>query len=284
MTPERLKMTQKPDWYRTPSQVLSDLGIQEPSDIDIEAIAEDCGATIQYRRLSGCAARIMGFNDRAIITIDEDSPRPRQRFSAGHELGHWMRDRGQAAFQCQDRVFVKEWSAENPETRANRYAGDLLLPAKMFRLNAGERPITFDTTKDLAKLFCTSLTATAIRLVEYGAFPSILVCNSPQKRDWYICSSEVRGKIWLEERPGAGSLAYSLLHSQVKFRPAREVGSDAWFNHRNARNYRIYEDSQLIADGVVLSLLWWKDETQLIDIDREIEERGSWRSDFRGED
>jgi hypothetical protein len=63
-----------------------------------------------------------------------------------------------------------------------------------------------------------------------------------------------------------------------------EVGSDAWFNHRNAQNYWIYEDSQPIAGGVVLSLLWWKDETQLIDIDREIEERGSWRSDFREED
>ena len=56
------------------------------------------------------------------------------------------------------------------------------------------------------------------------------------------------------------------------------------FNHRNARNYWIYEDSQLIAGGVVLSLLWWKDETQLIDIDREFEERGTWRSDFRQED
>lgn len=62
-------MPQNPEWYRTPSQILSDLGIQEPSDIDIEAIAEDCDATIRYRSLSGCTARIMGFNNRAIITI-----------------------------------------------------------------------------------------------------------------------------------------------------------------------------------------------------------------------
>jgi hypothetical protein len=38
------------------------------------------------------------------------------------------------------------------------------------------------------------------------------------------------------------------------------------------------------AGGVVLSLWWWKDETQLIDIDRETGERGSWRSGFREED
>jgi Zn-dependent peptidase ImmA (M78 family) len=98
-----------------------------------------------------------GDKDRAIITIDEDCPRPRQRFSAGHELGHWMKDRGQVAFQCQDKTFVKEWSAENPETRANRYASDLLLPGKMFRASASKRPIIFETVKDLSKLFCTSL-------------------------------------------------------------------------------------------------------------------------------
>lgn len=85
-------MTAIPDWYRTPFEILNDLGITEPGDIDIEAIAEDCGATIRYQPLSGCAARIMGYKNRAIITIDEDTPRPRQRFSAGHELGHWMRD------------------------------------------------------------------------------------------------------------------------------------------------------------------------------------------------
>ena len=86
-------MNPNPDWYRSPAQILADLGIQEPADIDIEAIAEDCGATIRYQPLSGCAARIMGYKDRAIITIDKDCYRPRQRFSGGHELGHWIRDR-----------------------------------------------------------------------------------------------------------------------------------------------------------------------------------------------
>jgi hypothetical protein len=192
-----------------------------------------------------------------------------------------MKDRGQVAFQCQDKTFVKEWSVENPETRANRYASDLLLPGKMFRANVSKRPILFETAMDLAKLFCTSLTATAIRLVEYGDFPAILVCNSPQKREWYVSSGEVRSKIWLQDRPRYGSLAYALLRGEAKAIPAKDVGSDTWFNHRNAQNYWIHEDSKLLADGTVLTLLWWKDETQLIDIDREIEERGAWRSDYR---
>jgi Zn-dependent peptidase ImmA (M78 family) len=277
-------MTPTPEWYRSPAQILLDLGIVDPSDIDIEAIAEDCGATILYKPLTGCAARIMGYNDRAIITIDKDSPRPRQRFSAGHELGHWMKDRGQLAFQCSDTVFAREWSSENPETRANRFASDLLMPGKMFRQYARGKPITFESVQMLATTFCTSLTATVIRLIEYGDLPGMLICNSPEKREWFVASSDVKGKIWPEPRPGTGSIAHALLRREGRSFPPREVGSDEWLNHPNARNYWIHEDSRLLSNGLVLTLLWWKNEKQLIDIDNENEERASRRSDYRTEE
>jgi Zn-dependent peptidase ImmA (M78 family) len=274
-------MTTIPEWYRSPFEILNDLGITEPGDIDIEAVAEDCGATIRYRPLAGCAARIMGYKDRAIITIEENTPRSRQRFSAGHELGHWMRDRGQVAFHCKSESFVREWSIENPETRANRFASDLLLPARMFRAHLHRMPVTFDTVRQLAGVFCTSITATAIRLVEYGELPAILVCNGPRKREWFVASSEVRGKIWLENIPGEGSIAEALLRGDRSDILPREVRTDAWFTHRNAANHWLHEDSIHVSDGSVLSLLWWKDETQLIEIDNDIEARGAWRSDFR---
>jgi Zn-dependent peptidase ImmA (M78 family) len=277
-------MTAIPEWYHSPFEILNELGITEPQDIDIEAIAEDCGATIRYRPLAGCAARIMGYKDRAIITIDENTPRPRQRFSAGHELGHWMRDRGQVAFQCKSENFVREWSAENPETRANRFASDLLLPAKMFRVRLHGMPVTFDTVRHLAGVFCTSITATAIRLVEYGELPAILICNGFRKREWFVASSEVRNKIFLGSRPGKGSIAEALLRGDRSDLVPREVRSDAWVSHRNASNHWLHEDSIPVSDGSVLSLLWWKDETQLIEIDNEIETRGAWRSDFRKDD
>jgi Zn-dependent peptidase ImmA (M78 family) len=276
-------MTATPESYRTPFEILNDLGIADPQDIDIEAIAEDCGATIRYQHLSGCAARIMGYKNRAIISIEANTPRPRQRFSAGHELGHWMCDRGQLTFQCTDASFVREWSIENPETRANRFSSDLLLPPRMFRPRSRGLPVTFESVRQLADTFSTSLTATAIRLVEYGDLPAVLVCNGPQKREWYVAGGEVKGKIWLERRPGNGSIAEALLRGDRKDMLPREVRSDLWFNHRNAANHWVHEDSIPVSDGSVLSLLWWKDETQLIEIENEIEARGAWRTDFRKE-
>jgi Zn-dependent peptidase ImmA (M78 family) len=277
-------MTPVPECYRSPFEILSDLGITQPVDIDIEAIAEECGATIRYSRLSGCAARLMGFKNRAIITIEENTSRPRQRFSAGHELGHWMRDRGQVAFRCQSENFVREWSTENPETRANRFASDLLLPARMFRARLQKMPVTFESVRQLAAIFTMSLTATSIRLVEYGELPAVLVCNGPQKREWFVSNGEVKGKIWLEDRPGKGSIAETLLRGERTDSSPRDVRSDAWFNDRNASNHWVHEDSLLTSDGSVLSLLWWKDESQLIEIDNALEARGAWRSDFRKDD
>ncbi len=56
-----------------PEQILADLGIREPEDLDIEAIAEYCGATIRYKPLYGCEARLVGYRERALITINANS-------------------------------------------------------------------------------------------------------------------------------------------------------------------------------------------------------------------
>jgi len=77
-------------------------------------------------------ARILGNEDRAIITVNSESPTGRKRFSAGHELGHWMRDRGKVGFSCTEQVMVGEWGLVTTERAANEYAADLLLPAEMF--------------------------------------------------------------------------------------------------------------------------------------------------------
>src|SRR5437867_9520652 len=92
--------------FKRAETILEELGIENPEDIDVEAIAQYCGATVVYEDLGGCEARILGYGDRAIIAVNESSPRVRQRFSVGHELGHWMNDRGRASFACEGTAFA----------------------------------------------------------------------------------------------------------------------------------------------------------------------------------
>jgi Zn-dependent peptidase ImmA (M78 family) len=259
-------------YYRPPTVLLKELGVTEPKEIQIEAIAQYCGATVLYERLEGSAARILGFGDRAFITVDSRSRRERQRFSAAHELGHWMRDRQQmsSAFSCKEQIFASEWGTDNPERRANRYAAELLLPDFMFRAQAKSLPITFESVRTLAKLFETSLTATAIRMIELGSFPAMIVCSSVRGREWFIRGEDVPAALWPRDRPGAYTCAYDLLRGE----PSEDIGptdvqADGWMTHPESRQYTICEDSEALGNGYVLSLLWWKDERQLLDIESE---------------
>jgi hypothetical protein len=264
---------------QSPAEILSDLGIRQPKDLDIEAIAMHCAALIQYKPLSGCEARIMGLDDSAIITINVNSSPERKRFSGGHELGHWMRDRGTATFQCNEQMFVREWSEDNPEKRANRFAADLLLPAKMFRPLSKDQPITFATVEKLADLFKMSISATAIRLVEYGSYPAMLICNTAAGRQWYVASSTVNGKLWPVDRLGQSTVAAALLQGRTPASGPQDKRAEQWIKNFRADQYWVKEDSMLWANQSVLSLIWWEDESQLIDQENFEEESGSWRSD-----
>ena len=80
----------------TPAErLLQELGITEPTEINLEAIAFHLGARVRYRKLEGCEARIIGRNDAAIITIGKDCSDRRKRFSLAHEIGHWTHHKGQ---------------------------------------------------------------------------------------------------------------------------------------------------------------------------------------------
>ena len=271
----------RPNYYRSPQQLLDDLGIGQPTEIDVEVIAFKCGAIVRYEPLTGCEARIVGTNDKARIVVNSYSSRPRQRFSVGHELGHWMRDRGKVAFSCDDLKLTTQWTERNPEALANEYASDLLLPSGMFKPRARNRPIFFETVRDLAEEFRTSLTATAIRLVTRGPFPAMLVCYSSTGREWFVRGPDIPGMIWPRDMPGKDTIAHDLLHGIPAGSGPIDTYADQWITRSGSERYSLREDSVCVSGDSILSLLWWKDETQLLDIEEEEERYAGRRSGGR---
>jgi hypothetical protein len=268
----------------SPEQILGILGITEPEELDIEAIAYACGAMILPQPLSGCEANIIGFGDRAVITLNSNSIPTRQRFSGGHELGHWMKDRGQSAFACSGIQIDSEWTSSSAETRANRFASDLLLPVAMFAPLAKGRPITLETVADLAEVFRMSRTATAIRLVNHGSFPAMLVYYEHGQRKWFLRpKDDIPSSLWPPTSPDPHSVIATLLAGKVSQEAAGDVRSDRWFEHEKANKYHIRESCFRTGPDSIVVLLWWEDEQQLIDIMEEEELRASKRSDDRDE-
>ena len=253
--------------YRQPDDLLAELGIETPDEIDIEAIAYHCGAIVRYRRLDGCAARIIGRENKAVISVDRNSGHGRQRFSVGHELGHWMRDRGKAAYLCQKKDLRTPWAYRaDPESQANAYSANLLMPRSMFEPGARMREMTFKTVAELKTTFKTSLTATAIRLVELGSFPAMLVCHGMEGRRWFSSGSSVPRALWPHRELSHNTQAFELLFSGSSSDQPVLVDADEWISHRDSERYCIYEHSVKIAGDAILSMLWWKDESQILDL------------------
>jgi hypothetical protein len=53
-------------------EILMELGVTSPAEIDLPVIAYYLGATIKYSKLDGCEARIIGVGDSAIIRVRSD--------------------------------------------------------------------------------------------------------------------------------------------------------------------------------------------------------------------
>lgn len=260
--------------------LLRSLGVSEPSEIDVCAIAQTQGATVVEKPVRGAEARIMGLGDKALIVVNADSIPQRKRFSVGHELGHWMRDSGKISLGCNPESQLGSGEG-NAETRANRYASDLLMPDFMFRPRGGKRPMTFDTASDLADIFSTSLTATSIRLVDYGSYPAMLICSDTRGVRWSCRGPDVP-KVLRPQTAGSMTFANDLLRGAGGGSMSGQVYSDQWFS--SVKRQSLHEDSRRIGGDLVLTLLWWNDEDPLIEIEEEQERREYRRSDREDEE
>ena len=250
-----------------PERVLRELGITDPREIDLEAIAWHLGARIKRCELDGCEARIIGRRDRAIIRVNRSSRPRRQRFSIGHELGHWHYHRGQMLICRSEDIGNRQQGTARLERVADSYAADLLLPRYLFvPISRQYDEASFRTVRELGDLFEVSLSATAIRLVESRHSPAVLVCHGPEGRKWFVRSNDVPARWFPRDELDRDSFAFDLLFGQgPEERHPRLIGADAWFDRDEAQRYEIHEHSVRTADDEILTLLMLAEDGMLED-------------------
>jgi Zn-dependent peptidase ImmA (M78 family) len=246
-------------------RLLISLGVTEPLEIDVEAIALTMGAKVKFRRLDGCAARITGTMERAVITVDESSGWRRRRFSVGHELGHWRHHRGQA-FECKvsNIESPKEFDPLDPERQADQFAADLLMPSYLFRPAANSfKKMTLDGAEKLSNMFNVSLTAAAIRLLELGPAPAMLVCHGTQGRRWFKRHRDLPETLFPPKKLDRETFAQDVMDGKMDRSGARKIGAEAWTDRLGASNFEVTEQTFRIGEDSILTMVWWHDEAQI---------------------
>lgn len=163
-------------------------GITRPDEIDLDAIAHDLGLTVRRRLLSGADARLVAVDGRGVVTVNNQTHPKRQRFSIGHEIGHWLRDReGEGLTACsKSDVSPSNQKAKSVEADANVFSADLILPPYLVGPAIRNRLPTIDLVLDLSGLFDASIPATAIRAVRMATGPAAVVVHTVSGKKWWF--------------------------------------------------------------------------------------------------
>lgn len=214
-------------------EIIRDLLMEEPSHIDIEAIAYKREAIIKEEPMKGADGRLAIYGSQGLITVRDDIPEQgRKRFVMAHELGHYELHRTIVPhFLCSEDDFLK-WNADNQhlEVEANYFAAEILMPEDIFRKLASGKAFSIELIETLRKLFSVSLTASAIRFVtlrpEYA-----LICSSADRIKWFIVDREcfplylnISGKVHQE------SMAYEYFQGRTLPQRFLPVEPEAWTN------------------------------------------------------
>jgi hypothetical protein len=172
--------------------LVAPLGLREPRDIDVEAIAEraKARAILPMRFTRGEGHLLRGRNGAAIIAVREDVyGTPKGSLVVLHEVGHLLHPHHPDALSlCTGASKRAPKTAKVSEGEANDVAAEIGMPEAWFapRCN-GEAP-SLGALRDLAATFGMSLTATALRALLFVDEPCALVGVARGKVDWWACS------------------------------------------------------------------------------------------------
>jgi Zn-dependent peptidase ImmA (M78 family) len=257
-------------------QILSILEIEHPSEIDIDLIAYKRGAMVISDKIIGAEARLSRTKDKGIITVSNEIPEPgRIRFNIAHELGHFELHKNEETLTICTDEDLNQWYQNqfHLEQSANIFAAELLLPEYLFKpLVKNKKPSFAEITK-LAKIFKTSIMATATKFIEHTDEVCCLFISKDKKLKRFGPSKDFSCKVKL---PGENLSQDSEAHRFFKngyvdiARPT-QISADAWINDPKVNpNSLIWEDTFAMNNyNTVLSLIWVKDSIEKNDYSNE---------------
>ena len=239
-------------------EILDRYAIEEPKHLVLEGLAADLGVIVVRGELAGAVARLARVGDRARIRVGSwVSNVGRQRFSIAHELGHFvLKHDGSALAGCQERSML-DYKGESKESEANIFAVELLLPEKLVRRRCEVSPVDLGPVQT-ADEFETSITATAIRFVEFSPEKCALVYSEKGRVSWTRKSDSFWFRLigWGQLLEPA-SLATDFFRKGAVPEEPEEVRGDAWIESNSGRAPEVVEHSMAIPSlGAVVSLLW----------------------------
>ena len=264
-----------------PKEIANEIIQQNPDislPIPLEEIAEKSGiCDIDYKPLDRIEGALVANDTKSqgIIIINDHARHHRQRFTLGHELGHFLIPRHGANMQCSvadllasDRAGIV--SELKIESEANLLSAELLMPERIFKAMPEFRSEpSIESIRALSEKFDVSFEACANRYVALHDYPVAVVFNYRDKVRYGQKSSEL--PLWLKcfkgdqvpSRSATKSVDLNKSNSVDSF----DVRSDIWFDE--SRSWKspetVIEEVYVQENLYSTTLLWFDDEIEEVE-------------------
>lgn len=241
--------------------IIDTLDLYEPSMIDVEAIAMLRGLICVSEGIAGAEGRLVRGLEGGIIRLRSGIlGEGRKRFTIAHEIGHFELHHTANRRLCTE-ADLDSWapSAKEDEYQANLFAAELLMPERLFASQCRRVRPCLEHIEQLGSLFRTSLTATAIRFVNFSPEECAIIFSQDGKIRWGYPGREFRFNYIPSGRElDQLSLAYDYFHGGSVDRRQQNVDASAWFPQiRFKQDAMLKEQSwRLGGFGAVITLLW----------------------------
>jgi Zn-dependent peptidase ImmA (M78 family) len=234
--------------------------------VPVEQIARALDITdVQEIKSEGFAGALITDDAKSegIILVQRGLPE-RQRYSIGHELGHFLCPHHvppAGGFKCTTRdMFNQESLAqgrESWEVEANRFSAELLMPFDLFKKALRSRKVfDLDHIIDIARRFEVSTIAGTRRAVDIGDSACAVVVS----KDGVLASTPCRSKDfpYIALKRGMQlprqSMSYAYAGEEGRVSSLDESETSLWTNNA-PRGVTIYEQVAVQAAGYKLTLL-----------------------------
>lgn len=246
--------------------ILKELYITNPAEVDLDDLAYLRGGVVRDAVMNNCEGRLIRSGPNGIITINSKIREPgKRRFAIAHELGHFeLHERANQFSNFVDQNFLEWYKISAIEREANIFAAELLMPDKRFKGACEKQEPIFNNICAVAEFFKTTLTSTAIRYVDLGPYPSMLIVSEAGKIKWFVQSDDFPYRfIKIGRVVEKGSIAFDLFAGKKVNKSHEMVMGSIWLSDDWSlpEDLILYESSIILPSyNTVLSFIWVYEE------------------------
>lgn len=227
---------------------------------------------------------------QGFIFFNSHSPESRQRFTIGHELGHWMipshltgdtlscTKKQTSSFTATGKNIPKEVRIE---IEANHFSAQILMPSYEFKNDINKVEPNLNHIFMISKKYNVSMAACCIRFKELSDFTCAIIHHHN-----FVIKKILKTRRFpsLDRNfKDGGFISPKSLSSQSLITTVEPTLVDwkTWLQSQNSDRTELYEQIFHQNDGYRITLLYLDDSKELDEEDLEIEQLSEWNPTFK---